>query len=358
MSEIPQSSSAVATKQRIGLAVSLYVGFAVLTAGAVGGSLAAALFIKPGTPTPTPIPMKVSYVQTASVQLQSAGSPTISFFTWEGVNRVDFGALFGSTTIFTPGNQATSRLPLGVTVTNPHPAMVVVIAANATESGNVYSLIPTAHAQVQVGTASSICIPAVNAANSGALININTNTNQSTTTYYIDANGNAYANPNLTGVLNPVPCETVLQKAMIADGMTGATLNAAYPSDASPMLGLYAGGYPIGALTSNTTTVTPVEDPNNDHPYPGAKSPLTMILGSTQTQPISAPSRVLQPRLTVGTVVSSSQDLCIPTFTLPGSGGSEGNAVAFFYDRFGNPYTDIFLSQRAACILPPTPVNQ
>lgn len=334
MSEIPQSSSAVATKQRIGLAVSLYVGFAVLTAGAVGGSLAAALLMKktvtpvncysyesqlyrdggltkqvtkPSDCTSTQPAREVAYMPTDIQNIEALNSFGIqgmaSFYSGQPTSNGQT-LLGGYSIYFQDGVVASTAAPL-----------VLNVASGGIEEANVVVL------QTNLGVL-NVCVP---------------KRTTPTSQYFVGSFGNTYANAALTERTTTESCPSILARAAKPSQLSGAeSLERNFYAGFSR--NDQAGGFGYmnyGYFSMNLSTLA----------IPGNNAPLHIFIRPDAYSANEFPATVNDNIIALQTNLGEFT-ICIPKITFP-SQEEIGQLGSFFFDTVGTPYTDAHLSNRA-----------
>ncbi len=328
MSDIPLSSSAVATKQRIGLAVSLYVGFAVLTAGAVGGSLAAALLLKktvspvncysyesqlyrdggltkqvtkPSDCTSTQPAREVAYMPTDIMNVQASNEykHTVGFYSGEAGPNAPTMAIFMSD--FGDGT---------ATVQTPAP---LILAHNqvADDVSNILAI------QTNLGVL-NVCVPEFTAENQQ---------------FYVGSLGNTYTDPALTNRATTESCPSILSRV------------------ATPSSILQANSFQENVhfdFSRNVGILNQGSSPNfgNFELIPGSKVPLR-IWTYQNPNVYGEPFSVITPENIVSIQTPEGvMSICTPKYEFTSFEEFYRKGI-FYLSSDGTPYFDTLLSRRA-----------
>jgi|GEM_PF-4950034 len=196
---------------------------------------------------------------------------------------------------------------------------------------NVSSIfeVKEAHAAtLETGTKYSICIPQI----------VSSNVVNQYFIYYADIDGNLYYDQNLTKRVSPIDCTTITQKTFAPNNISNITSNGtidlgSYNGSNATLIFLKTIDRQLGYYNTS--------EGFRDFTYDavGSTSPL-MVVGMNYKD---GTNTVAEQTLTVTSELGTTS-LCFPKQTLDKYG-----KFAVYYDKNGNPYSDLFLTDKLDC---------
>lgn len=272
---------------------------------------------------------------------------------------------------------ATARAIVVDFTTTTHPATLLSLGiVNNAPSAQAIPGIPTANAQVYIGTPTMVCIPEKTTASvtvapesqaprwlptAHAQVNVNTNTctegqingcyicteNQwqydstipgcagsTATRYYVSDAGNVYTDAALLHRVNTVDCAAQIAKGYAPNDLTAVSANRTIDLGQYSNLVLAKSWQVLLGLYNSTDGFTDQNTDTFNHQAP------LFILGSNATgDTTTLPEATLTVTSDLGT-----KNLC-----LPGKQLQDDEWFVYFYDKNGKPYSDMTLTQAVSC---------
>jgi hypothetical protein len=160
-------------------------------------------------------------------------------------------------------------------------------------------------------------------------------------TYFYDTNGTPYYDSLLTDRALPRDCDDILANSLTINNIEGASISEVISDPEGALAGFARNAGALGTLdlSNNNYNSSFFEDPEvviND--------PMVLILGHASNDAEKFPYRTIN-------IEGEEQNyrLCVPPSMIPGFDDNPNNYRLYFYDRFGKPYHDSLLLNRATC---------
>jgi|GEM_PF-5735306 len=211
--------------------------------------------------------------------------------------------------------------------------------------GDAGTVVPDRIINIQSqGATHTLCLPSVGFSVSGDYPII----------YYYDTNGTPYYDSLLSRQATSLPCNQLLANAFDINDITRASVNslveASFPGDTGIIINFRSNfstgtGDKLGQLNLINNFYA---DFSNYGYQVGAPLSILMWNSNSEDITITVPPRVINVETN-----NVTHHLCLPESYFPGGTGPYENPI-YFYDIYGTPYYDSFLTNRATSL----PCNQ
>ncbi|RJQ33583.1 hypothetical protein C4566_03500, partial [Candidatus Parcubacteria bacterium] len=167
--------------------------------------------------------------------------------------------------------------------------------------------------------------------------------------YFYDNNGTPYYDSLLMQRALPQNCNEILANALTINNIETASINQIITNPEFALAGFARNGHSLGMLDLNNNAFS--SSYNEDPPFV-MNDPMALMLGHSNEGIANFPYS----RISLGGG-GQNYTLCVPPTQVPGMDVYPNDYTVYFYDKYGAPYYDSLLLNKAIC--PPVkPVDE